>query len=84
MYFSPQLIWSSATANIRVNYDGAIELREIREIRPGKNSKEFEKWAEECKRVENKICFTVFHGKLFKLKSLAVVGKCAQYQIVLF
>lgn len=71
-----QVIWTSANANSRNNnYDGSIELREVKEIRPGKSSREFEKWAEESKRVDGSKCFVVFYGKSFNLKSLSILGK---------
>jgi len=73
------MIWSSANANHRINYEGALELREIKEIRLGKNSKDFEKWPEESKRVDMKKCFIVFYGSEFKLRSLSVVGNYICY-----
>lgn len=70
-----QVIWTSANANSRNNnYDGSIELREVKEIRPGKSSREFEKWAEESKRVDGSKCFVVFYGKSFNLKSLSILA----------
>lgn len=49
-------------------------MREIKEIRAGKNSKEFDKWPDESRRVDMKACFVVFYGSEFKLKSLAIVA----------
>ncbi|KAJ6646988.1 1-phosphatidylinositol 4,5-bisphosphate phosphodiesterase gamma-1 [Pseudolycoriella hygida] len=73
-----QLIWASANANPRTNYDGAVELREIKEVRLGKNSKEFEKWGDESKAVDPLKCFIVFYGNEFKLRSLSVVALSEQ------
>lgn len=49
-------------------------MREIKEIRVGKNSKEFDKWPDEARRHDLKACFVVMYGSEFKLKSLAVVA----------
>lgn len=57
------------------NFLFAVEMREVKEIRVGKNSKDFEKWLEEAKRMENLKCFVVFYGSEFKLKSLSIAGK---------
>ncbi|XP_037042281.1 1-phosphatidylinositol 4,5-bisphosphate phosphodiesterase gamma-1 [Bradysia coprophila] len=73
-----QLIWASANANPRTNYDGAVELREIKEVRLGKNSKEFEKWSDDSKAIDPLKCFIVFYGSEFKLRSLSVVALSEQ------
>lgn len=71
-----QLIWSSANnTNTRSNYEGALELREVKEVRLGKNSKEFEKWSDDARMVDATKCFVVFYGSEFKLRSLSVVGE---------
>lgn len=50
-------------------------MREVKEIRLGKSSKDFERWPEEAKRIENTRCFVVTYGSEFKLKSLSISGK---------
>lgn len=74
-----QLIWSSANNSTATrtnqNYEGALELREIKEVRIGKISKEFEKWSDESKCVDFTKCFVIFYGSDFKLRSLSVVGE---------
>lgn len=52
-----------------------MELREVKEIRLGKVSKEFEKWSDETRTVDTAKCFIVFYGSEFKLRSLSVIGK---------
>lgn len=69
-----QVIWSNSTTNTRSNFEGALELREVKEIRWGKNSKDFEKWPEDSKKAEFKKCFVVFYGNEFKLRSLSVAA----------
>lgn len=73
-----QLIWSSAnntSSRSNANHEGSLELREVREVRLGKASKDFEKWHDECKTVDFTKCFVVYYGSEFKLRSLSVVGK---------
>ncbi|XP_055596548.1 1-phosphatidylinositol 4,5-bisphosphate phosphodiesterase gamma-1 isoform X2 [Uranotaenia lowii] len=69
-----QITWSSPSQNNRANFEGALELREVKEIRTGKGSKDFEKWPEEIKKIEQRKCFVVFYGNEFKLRSLSVVA----------
>jgi phosphatidylinositol phospholipase C gamma-1 len=51
-----------------------VDLREVKEIRVGKNSKDFEKWPDDAKRMENMKCFVVFYGLEFRLKTLSIAG----------
>lgn len=45
---------------------------EIKEIRPGKNSKDFER----CKaKHREEHCFTIFYGTQFVLNTLSLAGK---------
>lgn len=49
----------------------SVDLMEIKEIRPGKNSKDFER----CKaRHREEHCFTVFYGTQFVLNTLSLAG----------
>ena len=50
-------------------------LREVKEIRTGKNSRDFDKWPEDSKKADSRVCFIVFFGSDFKLKTLSVVGE---------
>lgn len=52
-----------------------MDLREIKEIRVGKSSKEFERSSEDCKSVDAAQCFVIFYGNEFKLHTLSVVGE---------
>ncbi|XP_062715033.1 1-phosphatidylinositol 4,5-bisphosphate phosphodiesterase gamma-1 isoform X2 [Aedes albopictus] len=69
-----QVTWSSPSQNSRANFEDALELREVKEVRLGKSSKDFEKWPEETKKIELRKCFVVFYGSEFKLRSLSVVA----------
>lgn len=53
-----------------------MEIREVKEVRIGKQSKDFEKWPEDAKRIENLRCFVVYYGSEFRLKTLSISGKC--------
>ena len=52
-----------------------MDIREIKEIRVGKNSKDFEKWPDDAKKVDNQRCFIVNYGSEFRLKTLSICGK---------
>lgn len=49
-------------------------------MRPGKGSKDFEKWQEEARREERAKCFIVFYGKEFKLRTLSIAGETTPFQ----
>lgn len=59
----------------------SVDLREVKEIRQGKNSKEFEKWIEDARRLETTLCFVVLYGSEFRLKNLSLVGKYLKWSI---
>lgn len=64
---------SSNSTSLRNNYEFALDLREVREIRFGKNSKDFDKW-EESKKIDFQKCFVICYGSDFKLKTFSVVA----------
>lgn len=59
-----------------------MEIREVKEVRIGKQSKDFEKWPEDAKRIENLRCFVVYYGSEFRLKTLSISGKYDIYEFV--
>jgi phosphatidylinositol phospholipase C, gamma-1 len=61
---------ASSSSTSRNNYEFALELREVKEIRFGKNSKDFDKWD----KVDSQKCFVLQYGSEFKLKSFSVVA----------
>ncbi|XP_052746771.1 1-phosphatidylinositol 4,5-bisphosphate phosphodiesterase gamma-1 isoform X2 [Bicyclus anynana] len=63
-----QVIWYKTGSPQRHAFEGAIDIREIKEVRSGKNSKDFDKWPDETKRLENTKCFSIFYGSEFKLR----------------
>ncbi|KAJ8335542.1 hypothetical protein SKAU_G00388840 [Synaphobranchus kaupii] len=50
--------------------DGVLDLHEIREVRPGKNSKDFDRF-KDCK-YDARNCFTILYGSQFVLNTLSV------------
>lgn len=50
----------------------SVDLIEIKEIRPGKNSKDFERGKASKQKDEH--CFTVFYGTQFVLNTLSLAG----------
>lgn len=69
-----QIMWSRNLQPANNNYEGCLELREIKEIRIGKISKDFERWPEEAKKIESHKCFVIIYGSEFKLRTLSVAG----------
>ncbi|XP_034839388.1 1-phosphatidylinositol 4,5-bisphosphate phosphodiesterase gamma-1 isoform X1 [Maniola hyperantus] len=64
-----QVIWYRTGVPQRQAFEGALDIRDIKEVRIGKIGKEFERWPEEAKRVENSKCFCIYYGCEFKLRS---------------
>ena len=52
----------------------SVDLREVREVRAGKRSKDFERWMEEARRHDNNVCFVLLYGTEFRLKTLSLAG----------
>uniref|UniRef100_A0A8C5CTK1 Phosphoinositide phospholipase C n=1 Tax=Gadus morhua TaxID=8049 RepID=A0A8C5CTK1_GADMO len=67
-----QMVWSRNPDKV----EGEIELREVRELRRGKGSRDFERYPEESRRLEASHCFIVLYGSEFRLKTLSVAGQC--------
>eukprot|EP00095_Tigriopus_kingsejongensis_P002053 maker-scaffold254_size236139-snap-gene-1.12 protein:Tk02053 transcript:maker-scaffold254_size236139-snap-gene-1.12-mRNA-1 annotation:"1-phosphatidylinositol -bisphosphate phosphodiesterase gamma-1" len=64
------------------HFEGAVDIREIREIRQGsKESKDFARWSEDLPPDSLKRCFVIYYGSEFNLKSLSCltlyVDECA-------
>ena len=74
-----QIVWSRPTTSGKPTYDGAVNLREVKEVRLGKNSKDFDKWPDDAKKADNLKCFVVYYGIEFKLRVLSFTGeyRCA-------
>lgn len=53
----------------------SVDIMEIKEIRPGKNSKDFER--AKAVRQKEDCCFTILYGTQFVLSTLSVAGGCS-------
>uniref|UniRef100_A0A672PCA8 Phosphoinositide phospholipase C n=1 Tax=Sinocyclocheilus grahami TaxID=75366 RepID=A0A672PCA8_SINGR len=64
-----QVAWTR-TAN---KTEGVLDLFEIREVRPGKNSKDFDRFKDsKDKYTDPTSCFTIFYGSQFVLNTLSL------------
>ncbi|XP_053305358.1 1-phosphatidylinositol 4,5-bisphosphate phosphodiesterase gamma-2 [Spea bombifrons] len=61
-----QVAWSKTADKI----EGFLDLSEIKEIRAGKNSKDFERV--KSTRLKEECCFTIFYGSQFVLNTLSL------------
>ncbi|XP_042563294.1 1-phosphatidylinositol 4,5-bisphosphate phosphodiesterase gamma-2-like isoform X2 [Clupea harengus] len=63
-----QVVWSRTADKI----DRVLDLSEIREVRRGRNSKDFQRFKDsKCKHDDN-TCFTIFYGSQFVLNTLSL------------
>lgn len=53
----------------------SVDLFEIREIRAGRNSKDFERFKDGKDKHDENTCFTVFYGSQFVLNTLSLGGE---------
>uniref|UniRef100_A0A674MJD7 1-phosphatidylinositol 4,5-bisphosphate phosphodiesterase gamma n=1 Tax=Takifugu rubripes TaxID=31033 RepID=A0A674MJD7_TAKRU len=75
------IIWTRGTDKI----EGEIDIREIKEIRPGQKSRDFERYLEDsAARLDQAHCFVILYGTEFRLKSLSLAGTHSILQISLF
>jgi len=70
------VVWYKAI-NTRNMFEGAVDIREIKEIRKTKNSREFERWLGQTvpdpKNSADKL-FVIYYGSEFNLKTLSVMA----------
>lgn len=52
-----------------------VDIREIRDVREGTDSKDFERQQGELKKIDQ-FCFVIFYTSEFKFKTLSVAGTC--------
>ncbi|RXM29061.1 1-phosphatidylinositol 4,5-bisphosphate phosphodiesterase gamma-1 [Acipenser ruthenus] len=53
----------------------AIDIREIKEIRLGKSSRDFDRYPEEVRKLDSSQCFIILYGMEFRLKTLSVAAR---------
>nr|XP_039264802.1 1-phosphatidylinositol 4,5-bisphosphate phosphodiesterase gamma-1-like [Styela clava] len=66
-----QLMWIKQQSLV----DGSIDIREIKEIRQGKESVDFERLQDESRRIDPTLCFTVLYGQEFNLKIMSIAAQ---------
>ncbi|XP_029683948.1 1-phosphatidylinositol 4,5-bisphosphate phosphodiesterase gamma-1-like [Takifugu rubripes] len=54
--------------------EGEIDIQEIRELRLGKCSRDFERYPEEARKLEAAQCFIVLYGQEFRLRTLSLAA----------
>uniref|UniRef100_A0A8C0GR07 1-phosphatidylinositol 4,5-bisphosphate phosphodiesterase gamma n=1 Tax=Chelonoidis abingdonii TaxID=106734 RepID=A0A8C0GR07_CHEAB len=69
-----QIIWSRTPEKV----EGDIDIREIKEIRPGKNSRDFERYPEDARKLDSTMCFIILYGQDFRLRTLSVTAFCEE------
>ena len=76
------IVWQRALSG-KNSFDGCIDIREIKEVRRGKNSRDFDKWAEDSGLLAADRCFIIYYGSEFNLSSLSIVTlgveECSQW-----
>uniref|UniRef100_A0AAR2L935 Phosphoinositide phospholipase C n=1 Tax=Pygocentrus nattereri TaxID=42514 RepID=A0AAR2L935_PYGNA len=66
-----QIIWTRGTDKI----EGEIDIREIKEIRSGQKSRDFERYVEDsAAKPDQAHCFVILYGTEFRLKSLSLAA----------
>ncbi|XP_064190225.1 1-phosphatidylinositol 4,5-bisphosphate phosphodiesterase gamma-1-like [Anguilla rostrata] len=65
-----QIVWSRNPDKI----EGEIDIGEIKELRLGKGSRDFERYPEEARKLDSSLCFIVLYGLEFRLKTLSVAA----------
>uniref|UniRef100_A0A671MIT7 1-phosphatidylinositol 4,5-bisphosphate phosphodiesterase gamma n=1 Tax=Sinocyclocheilus anshuiensis TaxID=1608454 RepID=A0A671MIT7_9TELE len=66
-----QIIWTRGTDKV----EGEIDIREIKEIRMGQKSRDFERYVEDSTaRPDQAHCFVILYGTEFRLKALSLAA----------
>ena len=71
-----QLLWTTGSNDRRNGIEGAIDLREVKEVRIGPLSKIMDKIFEEefLRKWERSQCLSLLYGQIFRLKTLSCIG----------
>uniref|UniRef100_H2ZL28 Phosphoinositide phospholipase C n=1 Tax=Ciona savignyi TaxID=51511 RepID=H2ZL28_CIOSA len=64
-----QVVWNRGPV-----MEGSIDINEIKEIRPGKVSRDFDRLPDIARKLDSTVCFTIFYGTEFNLKILSIVA----------
>ena len=66
------IVWQKALSG-KNSFDGCIDIREIKEVRRGKNSRDFDKSSDETSGLVAEKCFVIYYGSEFNLQCLSIV-----------
>ena len=76
------IVWQRALSG-KNSFEGCVDIREIKEVRRGKHSRDFEKCSDETQGLPHDRCFVIFYGSEFNLNSLSIaalgVDECNQW-----
>ena len=69
--------WGNTCTSCIIFSHTAVSAREIKEVRFGCQSREFNRSKEEMKKfgIDPACCFVILYGQEFKLKTMSLVGK---------
>lgn len=70
-----QLVWCRKEG---AREEGSVFIREIKEVRRGLGSKDFDRNADSARRLDPNCCLAIFYGTEFKLKTLSLVAHSQQ------
>uniref|UniRef100_A0A3B5QAB3 1-phosphatidylinositol 4,5-bisphosphate phosphodiesterase gamma n=1 Tax=Xiphophorus maculatus TaxID=8083 RepID=A0A3B5QAB3_XIPMA len=65
-----QIVWGRSPDKM----EGEVDIREIRELRLGKGSRDFERYPEEARKLDSAHCFIVLYGLEFRLRTLSLAA----------
>lgn len=68
-----QVVWCR-TGKEGGRLEGSVFIREIKEVRRGLGSKDFDRNPETARRLDPNCCLAIFYGNEFKLKTLSLVA----------
>ncbi|KAG1709767.1 1-phosphatidylinositol 4,5-bisphosphate phosphodiesterase gamma-1 [Nymphon striatum] len=72
-----QILWQRPMA-AKDTHEGSVDLREVKEVRRGKLSKDFERWPEDSRKYESCQCLVVIYGNEFRLSTLSLVASTSE------
>ena len=72
---APSTTKSFKTVANNITHLSAVNIEEMKEIRRGCSSRDFQRQPDLLKRIDPNCCFVVVYGNGFKLKTLSCMGK---------
>lgn len=67
--------YGNVLTNVQNAFLSTVDIREIKEIRSGQKSRDFERYVEDsAARLDQAHCFVILYGTEFRLRSLSLAG----------